>query len=87
MEWVRSRSGDMMRFYMHGDDMNYYFFDYKLGMMNVTTRDQTFIDMLAEIKPDKRRVKGEERGERFAYQIMMSRRKRDDLVDNYREFD
>lgn len=87
MEWIRSRSGDMMRLYMHGDDMNYYFFDYKLGMMNVTTRDQTFIDMLAEIKPDKRRVKGEERGERFAYQIMMSRRKRDDLVDKYREFD
>jgi hypothetical protein len=86
IEWTRSRSGDMMRIYMHGDDMNYYFFDYKLGMMNVTTRDQGFIDALAEIKPDKRRVKGEGR-ERFSYQIMMSRKKRDDLVDKYREFD
>lgn len=87
IEWIRSRSGDMMRIYLHGDDMNWYFFDYKLGMMNVTTRDQAFIDLVAEIKPDKRRLKGEERGERFAYQIMMSRRKRDDLVDKYREFE
>lgn len=87
IEWVRSRSGDMMQIYLHGDDMNWYFFDYKLGMMNISTRDQLFIDLVSEIKVDKRKTKGEDRGERFAYQIMLSRKKRDDLVDKYREFD
>jgi hypothetical protein len=86
MEWVPSRSGDLFRMYLHGDDQNWYFFEYKIGVMNISTPDFGFRDALLELKADERKAKGEN-GEKFLYQYLASKKKRDDFVDRFRDFE
>ena len=47
--------------------------------------DQAFIDAITELKDDKRRVK--EGNQRFIYQILPSRSRRNEFVDRFPEFD
>lgn len=86
LEWVPSRSGDLFRMYLHGDDQNWYFFDYKLGVMNISTTDFGFRDALLDLKAEDRKAKGE-KGEKFLYQYLASKKKRDDFVDRFRDFE
>jgi hypothetical protein len=86
----RSRSGDAFTLYFHGDEENWYYHDYKLdgktGRMNLTTSDMAFYELLAELKANKREESTKE-GQSFSFQYMASRRRRDNLVDSYRDFD
>ncbi len=86
LEFVPSRSGDVFRLYLHGDEQNWYFFEYKIGVMNISTPDFAFRDALLDLKADDRRAKGEN-GEKFLYQYFASKKKRDDFVDRFREFE
>ena len=86
IELIRSRSGDAFRVYLHGDEQNWYYFEYKLGKLNVSSPDLTLLTMIAEIKRDKKEVKGEN-GTRYLYQYLRNTIRRDDLVDQYRDFD
>jgi hypothetical protein len=72
--------------YLHGDDQNWYFFEYKIGVMNISTPDFGFRDALLELKADERKAKGEN-GEKFLYQYLASKKKRDDFVDRFRDFE
>ena len=86
----RSRSGDAFTLYLHGDEENWYYHDYKLdgktGRMNLTTSDMAFYELLAELKANKREESAKD-GQSFFFQYMASRRRRDNLVDSYRDFD
>lgn len=87
----RSRSGDAFTLYFHGDEENWYYHDFKLtngkdGKMNLTTSDMAFYEMLAELKASKREETAKD-GQSFFFQYMASRRRRDNLVDAYRDFD
>ena len=86
----RSRRGDAFTLYFHGDEENWYYHDFKLdgqtGRMNLTTSDMTFYEELADLKASKKEEKTKE-GESFFFQYMASRRRRDNLVDTYRDFD
>ena len=87
----RSRSGDAFTLYFHGDEENWYYHDFKLtngkdGKMNLTTSDMAFYEMLAELKAGKREETAKD-GQSFFFQYMASRRRRDNLVDAYRDFD
>tara|TARA_B110000503_G_scaffold14381_1_gene19612 strand:- start:6219 stop:10703 length:4485 start_codon:yes stop_codon:yes gene_type:complete len=86
IELIRSRSGDAFRLYLHGDEGNWYYFEYKLGKLNVSSPDLILLTMIADIKKDKKEVKGEN-GSRFLYQYLRNTIRRDDLVDKYRDFD
>ena len=91
MELRRSRSGDAFTLYFHGDEENWYYHDYKFtngieGKMNVTTSDMVFYELLAELKAEKRRDKIKS-GQSILFQYMASRRRRDNLVDTYRDFE
>jgi hypothetical protein len=86
LEFVPSRSGDVFRLYLHGDEQNWYFFEYKIGVMNISTPDFGFRDALLDLKAEDRRAKGAN-GEKFLYQYLASKRKRDDFVDRFREFE
>ena len=86
VELIRSRSGDAFRLYFHGDEENWYYLDYKLGLLNASTRDIPFFDILTNIKSKRRKLKGKD-GSRYLFQAMASRKRRDDMVDKYRDFD
>ncbi len=85
MEIQRMKTGDWLRLYLHGSDENWYYFDYRLGTMNVSTTDTPFFDILLEVKAKNRTIK--EDGKRFGFQAMGSKKRRNDFVDRFREFD
>ena len=90
LELKRSRSGDAFTLYFHGDEENWYYHDFKLdgknGRMNITTSDMTFYEELADLKANKKEETAKD-GQQFFFQYMTSRRRRDNLVDYYRDFD
>jgi hypothetical protein len=90
LELNRSRSGDAFTLYFHGDEENWYYHDFKLdgknGRMNVTTSDMIFYEQLADLKASKKEETAKD-GQSFFFQYMASRRRRDNLVDSYRDFD
>lgn len=86
IEIGRSRSADILRIYLHFDDDNWVFMDYKLGIMNISTSDKELITLITELKDDKRRIK-DDAGNKFAYQLVATKKKRNDFVDRFREFD
>ena len=84
IEWSLAGTTGILRIYLHLDDENWYFFEYRNGVMNITSKDKLFIDAITELKDDKRRIK--EGDDRFIYQILPSRGRRDDFVDRFPEF-
>ena len=84
IEWSIAGTG-ILRMYLHLDEENWYHFEYRNGVMNITSKDQAFIDLITELKDDKRRIK--EGDQRFIYQILPSRSRRNEFVDRFPEFD
>jgi len=84
IEIEKRRGGDIMRMYLELDPANWYYFEYKLGIMNITSTDKEFMTTLAEIKDDDRRLK--EGKKTFTYQAVASKKKRNDFVDRFPEF-
>lgn len=85
IEWALGGAGGILRMYLHLDDENWYYFEYRNGVMNITSKDQLFIDAITELKDDKRRIK--EDNQRFIYQVLPSRSRRNEFVDRFPEFD
>ncbi|MGB1031567.1 MAG: hypothetical protein ACPGWM_03075, partial [Flavobacteriales bacterium] len=86
IEIQRSRSADILRIYIELNPDNWFYFEYKLGMLNITSTDKQFITMITELKDDKRKTK-DDNGDKFIYQLVASKKKRNDFVDRFREFD
>lgn len=86
IEFARTRSSDILRIYLHFDDANWIFMDYKLGIMNISTGDKGLVEVITGLKDDKRRFKDDD-GKKFTYQLMASKKKRNDFVDRFRDFD
>ncbi|MFM1932461.1 MAG: hypothetical protein RL226_1764 [Bacteroidota bacterium] len=82
VEMVKARSADVLRIYIELDPGTWYFFDYKLGIMNITSTDQDFVNTLTELKDDKRKIK-DESGEKFSFQLVASKKRRDDFIDRF----
>ena len=82
----RSRSKDSFTIYMHGDEQNWYFFKYTKNTLNCLTPDKIFSGLIADTKMKKREVKAKD-GRKFTYKYIVSKKWRNDLVDEYREFD
>ena len=85
VEWSLAGTNGILRIYFHLDEENWYYFEYRNGVMNITSKDQQFIDAIAELKDDKRRFKEDNR--RFIYQILPSRGRRNEFVDRFPELD
>ena len=85
VEWSLAGTNGILRIYFHLDDENWYYFEYRNGVMNITSKDQQFIDAITELKDDKRRFKEDNR--RFIYQILPSRGRRNEFVDRFPELD
>ncbi len=85
IEVEKRRSADVVRIYLELDPANWYYFEYKLGIMNVSSSDKAFMTLMSEIKDDKRKIK--ENKLSFTYQPLASKKKRNDFVDRFSEFD
>ncbi|MFN8864700.1 MAG: hypothetical protein ACK5W1_10325 [Flavobacteriales bacterium] len=81
VEIEKRRSADVLRVYIELDPGNWYFFEYKLGIMNVVSSDKEFLAIMAEVKDDKRKF--EEKNVKYTYQMVASKKKRDDFVNRY----
>lgn len=86
IEMAKSRSADILRVYLELDPGNWYYMEYKLGIMNITSTDKEFVTAITELKDDKTKTKDDE-GNKFAYQVVASRKKRNDFVDRFPEFE
>ena len=86
LELARGRAGDGLRFYLHGDDSNWYFFDYRLNALGMSASDAPFLEAIGAIKEEKRSTELEG-GRSFRYFPILQRKRRDDFVDAYREFE
>lgn len=85
IEIEKRRSADVVRIYLELDPANWYYFEYKLNIMNVSSSDKAFMTLMSEIKDDKRKIK--ENKQSFTYQPLASKKKRNDFVDRFSEFD
>ena len=85
LEMSTGRGGDRVRLYLHMDEDNWYFFDYRNGIMNISTTDQLFIDAIVAIKSDKRKFKSD--AGRFSYQVLPTHSRRNEFIDRFEEFD
>ena len=86
LELAHGRSGDGLRFYLHGDDANWYFFDYRLNALGMSASDVAFLEAIGAIKEEKRSTQLDGNAS-FRYFPILQRKRRDDFVDAYREFE
>jgi hypothetical protein len=73
----------VLRVYIELDSGNWYFFEYKLNVMNVMSSDKDFVTILQEVKDDKRKF--EKDGKKFVYQVMPSKSARDKFVARFND--
>lgn len=81
IEIEKKRSADVLRVYLELDPGTWYFFEYRLGIMNIISSDKDFNTILTELKDDKRRF--EEGNKKYSFQLINNRKKRDDFVSKF----
>jgi len=81
IEIEKKRGADVLRVYLELDPGTWYYFEYRLGIMNVISSDKDFVTILTEVKEDKRRF--EEGNLKYSYQLINNRKKRDDFVSRF----
>lgn len=81
IEIEKKRGADLIRVYLELDPGTWYYFEYKLGIMNVLSSDKEFANILNEVKEDKRRF--EEGKAKYTYQFVNNKKKRDDFVSRF----
>jgi len=85
IEIERRRSFDVIRVYLELNPANWYFFEYKNEIMTVVSSDKEFVNILTEVKEDKRKLK--ENGKNYSYIISNTPKKKSDFISRFREFD
>lgn len=81
IEIEKKHGQDVFRMYLELDANTWYYFEYKLGIMNVISSDKDFVTILTEVKDDKRRF--DEGKNKYSYQVINNKKKRDDFVNRF----
>lgn len=81
IEIEKRRSADVLRIYIELDPGTWYYFEYKLGILNVSSTDKEFIQIITDLKDDKRKF--EEKNVKYTFQLLASKKKRDDFVARF----
>jgi hypothetical protein len=63
VEIIKKRSGDKITIYLELDESNWYFFNYTRGVMQVASSNETFMNVMKELKPEQRKL-SQEKGEK-----------------------
>ena len=77
IEIEKRKTADVIRFYIEIEKSTWYYFEYKLGVMTVLTGDAEFSKILSDIKDDKKKFEAGK--EKFSYQLLLTKKKRDDF--------
>ena len=83
IEIEKKRSGDIFRLYIEIDGGTWYFFEYRLNILSVSTSDDVFSEIIKNVKDENKRF--EDGKKRFSYSINTSKKKRDDMLSRYPE--
>ena len=81
VEIEKKRGADVFRMYIELDPGTWYYFEYKLGIMNILSSDKEFGAKMSEIKDDKRRF--DEGRNKYSYLFISNKKKRDDFVARF----
>ena len=81
IEIEKKRGADVFRMYIELDPGNWYYFEYKLGIMNFLTSDKDLGNTMSELKDDKRKF--EEGKKKFSFMYVANRKKRDDFISRF----
>jgi hypothetical protein len=81
IEIEKKRGADVLRMYLELDPTVWYYFEYKLGIMNILSSDKEFGAKMIEIKDDKRRF--DEGRYKYSYQFINNKKKRDDFIARF----
>lgn len=85
IEIEKRRSFDVMRIYIELNPANWYYFEYKNEIMTVSSSDKEFMNILTEVKDDKRKLK--EDGKKYSWIVTNTPKKKSDFISRFREFD
>ena len=83
IEIEKRKTADIMRVYIEIDRSTWYYFEYKLGAMTLISGDADFNKMITDIKDDKKKF--EEGKEKYQYQLLLTKKKRDDFRSRFPE--
>jgi hypothetical protein len=83
IEIEKKRGADVIRIYIELDPGTWYYFEYKLGIMNILSSDKEFGTILSEVKEDKRKF--EEGKSKFTFLFVNNKKKRDDFVSRFND--
>lgn len=86
IEIERSRSADAFRLYLHGDEFNWFFCDYKAGSFAISSTDKSMLTEVSELKEGDSIVRLED-GRSVRLIANYQQKRRDDFIDAYREFE
>lgn len=79
VELIKKRSGDLLTIYLEIDKNHWYFFTYTRGVMQAISSDTDFNTAIQEVKPDKRKSKGEKGQEPYQFMYSTEKKKKDFL--------
>ena len=83
LELIRRRSGDVITLYLEVNPMQYYFFDYRNGIMQTISSDMVYNNRISDLKPEKRMMS--KPGLEEAYEFLLSSRRK--LIDFLRRME
>jgi hypothetical protein len=81
IEIDKKRGADAIRIYLELDPATWYYFEYKLGIMNILSSDKDFGTILSEVKDDKRKF--EEGKNKYTFLFVNNKKKRDDFIERF----
>jgi hypothetical protein len=76
--------GDILRIYLEPDEANWYFFEYRRGLMQAFSSDKDFNNSILETKEDKRRVDAKKDEDKYMF-MLSTLKKRNDFLKNLEE--
>lgn len=82
IEIQKTRTGDEMHMYFELDDANWFYFNYKRGLMRVFSSDNDFNNMLMEVKDDKRKSSGGKGVDQYTY-MLGTKKMRNDFIRRF----
>lgn len=82
VEIQKNRTGDELHMYLELDDANWFYFNYKRGLMRVFSSDNDFNNLLIEVKDDKRKSPGGKGVEDYTY-MLGTKKMRNDFISRF----
>jgi len=85
LELIRRRSGDVISLYLEISPMQYYFFDYRNGVMQTISSDMVYNNRISDLKQEKRMMNKPGLEETYEF-LLSSRRKLIDFIRRMEPF-